>query len=102
MRKFQNIRVAFAVVAVMTVAALLATSNASGANNDRAVPSVLKIAPAAPVIDQKERLAELAQRRSRVAESISSTSMLLLFSAEPRLYTNDVDYPYRQENNLYY
>ena len=28
--------------------------------------------------------------------------MLILFSTEPRVYTNDVDYPYRQENNLYY
>ena len=28
--------------------------------------------------------------------------MLVLFSAEPRLYTNDVNYLYRQENNLYY
>jgi Xaa-Pro aminopeptidase len=28
--------------------------------------------------------------------------MLILFSAEPKLYANDVDYVYRQENNLYY
>jgi len=28
--------------------------------------------------------------------------MLVLFSAEPRVYTNDVDFAYRQENNLYY
>lgn len=28
--------------------------------------------------------------------------MLVLFSAERKLYTNDVDYVYRQENNLYY
>ncbi len=27
---------------------------------------------------------------------------MVLFSAEPRVYTNDVDYHYRQENNLYY
>lgn len=28
--------------------------------------------------------------------------MLVLFSAEPRVYTNDVDFPFRQENNLFY
>src|SRR6266542_140854 len=28
--------------------------------------------------------------------------MLVLFSADPRVYTNDVDYPFRQENNLFY
>ena len=27
---------------------------------------------------------------------------MVLFSAEPKLYANDVDYVYRQENNLYY
>jgi len=33
---------------------------------------------------------------------IGDRGVLVLFSAEPRVYTNDVDYPYRQENNLYY
>lgn len=33
---------------------------------------------------------------------LGEKGMLLLFSAEPRLYANDVDYPYRQENNFYY
>ncbi len=28
--------------------------------------------------------------------------MLVMFSAEPRVYTNDVDFPFRQENNLFY
>ena len=28
--------------------------------------------------------------------------MLVMFSAEPRVYTNDVDYAFRQENNLFY
>src|SRR5258706_9167526 len=28
--------------------------------------------------------------------------MLVLFSTETSVYTNDVDYAYRQENNLYY
>jgi Xaa-Pro aminopeptidase len=37
-----------------------------------------------------------------VAQSIGPQSFMILFSTEPRVYTNDVDYPYRQENNLYY
>ena len=68
----------------------------------KANPSVIKIAPPAPVFDEQERLSELAQRRARVAERIGSKAILILFSAEPRVYTNDVDYEYRQENNLYY
>jgi Xaa-Pro aminopeptidase len=33
---------------------------------------------------------------------MADKSMLILFSAEPKLYTNDVNYPFRQENDLYY
>lgn len=62
----------------------------------------IRVTPAVPVFDQKARLAELAQRRSRVAEAIGPKGLLILFSTESRLYTNDVDYEYRQENNLYY
>ncbi len=62
----------------------------------------IRTTPPAPVLNQEERLAELSQRRARVAEKIGKNSVLILFSAEPRIYTNDVDYLYRQENNLYY
>ena len=64
--------------------------------------SVIRMAPPAPVFDQKTRLAELASRRARVAQSVGAKGILILFSSEPRVYTNDVDYEYRQENNLYY
>ncbi|MFZ0063947.1 MAG: aminopeptidase P family protein [Pyrinomonadaceae bacterium] len=64
--------------------------------------SLIHITPPAPVFDQKARLSELAMRRSRVAEAIGPKGILILFSAEPRVYANDVDYEYRQENNLYY
>ena len=64
--------------------------------------SIIRIAPPAPVFDEKLRLAELASRRARVAQSVGAKGILILFSAEPRVYTNDVDYEYRQENNLYY
>src|SRR6185295_8926458 len=69
---------------------------------DTAPLSAIRITPPAPVFDQAKRLEELAGRRKRVAEAIGSKAVLVLFSAEPRLYTNDVDYQFRQENNLYY
>lgn len=64
--------------------------------------SPIRITPPAPVFDQQARLAELAQRRARVAQAIGPRGVLILFSSEPRVYANDVDYEYRQENNLYY
>jgi Xaa-Pro aminopeptidase len=58
--------------------------------------------PPAPFIDENTRRAELASRRARVIEKIGPQGLLVLFSATQRIYTNDVDYHYRQENNLYY
>jgi len=65
-------------------------------------PTAIKITPPAPRFSDTERQAELARRRSAVAAKMADKSMLILFSTEPKLYTNDVDYVYRQENNLYY
>jgi Xaa-Pro aminopeptidase len=67
-----------------------------------AEPPVIRETPPAPVFKDEERLAELRARRERVAGKIGPNSLLVLFSAEPRVYTNDVDYEFRQENNLYY
>ncbi|HSS19198.1 MAG TPA: aminopeptidase P family protein [Pyrinomonadaceae bacterium] len=69
---------------------------------EAATPSVVRLTPPAPVFDENARLAELAQRRARVATWVGDKGMLIMFSTEPRVYTNDVDYEYRQENNLYY
>lgn len=69
---------------------------------ESAKSSVIRMAPPAPVFDEKTRLAELASRRARVAQAIGAKGILILFSTEPRVYANDVDYEYRQENNLYY
>ncbi len=65
-------------------------------------PPAVRITPPAPVFDNAKRLDELAARRKHVAEAIGPKAMLVLFSADPRVYTNDVDYPFRQENNLFY
>jgi Xaa-Pro aminopeptidase len=70
--------------------------------NESPTSSLIRMAPPAPVFDRKTRLAELANRRARVAQSVGAKGILILFSTEPRVYTNDVDYEYRQENNLYY
>ena len=65
-------------------------------------PPAMLITPPAPKISVEERHAELAKRRAAVAARMDDKSVLVLFSAESKLYTNDVDYVYRQENNLYY
>ncbi|HVF31362.1 MAG TPA: aminopeptidase P family protein [Pyrinomonadaceae bacterium] len=66
------------------------------------ITPVIRVTPPAPKFTDAERHAELGKRRAAVAARMTDKSMLILFSAEPKLYTNDVDYVYRQENNLYY
>jgi Xaa-Pro aminopeptidase len=100
MRKWNSIRVAIVLFAVCMCAALL--SSVGTATSEIPAPSNIRLTPPAPVFDDKERVAELIQRRERVARSIGPQSFMILFSTEPRTYTNDVEYPYRQENNLYY
>src|ERR1043166_8243641 len=72
------------------------------AESDVSPASVIRLTPPAPIFDQTKRLEELASRRKRVADAIGPNAILVMFSAEPRVYTNDVDYPFRQENNLFY
>lgn len=75
--------------------------HASG-GKDPAAPPAIRITPPAPVFEDAKRLDELSARRKRVAETIGPKAILVMFSAEPRVYANDVDYQFRQENNLYY
>jgi Xaa-Pro aminopeptidase len=75
--------------------------HASG-GKEAAAPSVIRITPPAPVFDDAKRLDELAARRRHVAETIGPKAVLVMFSGQPRVYANDVDYQFRQENNLYY
>ncbi len=65
-------------------------------------PSAIRTTPPAPKITDAERQSELAKRRAKVFAAMDDKSVLILFSAEPKIYTNDVDFLYRQENNLYY
>lgn len=64
---------------------------------DRPIPT-----PPAPVFSDSERQAELAKRRAQIAAQMQDNSVLVMFSAEPKLYTGDVDYVFRQENDLFY
>src|SRR6185436_5936366 len=89
-------------VAMLALAIAGSTAINSVAPARAAEPPVFRITPPAPVFDQTKRLDELAARRKRVAEAIGTNSIMILFSAEPRVYTNDVDYHFRQENNLFY
>ena len=101
-----NRRVTFRLGSVLTLSIMLSVFafplvQASGAK-EPATPPVIRITPPAPVFEDVKRLDELAARRKRVAETIGPKAILVMFSAEPRVYANDVDYQFRQENNLYY
>jgi Xaa-Pro aminopeptidase len=92
-----------AVIAIaLSLPRLAPVSRANSDKRDKPASSVFRAAPPAPVIDNELRLRELASRRARVAEKIGPNGVLVLFSGELRVYANDVDYEYRQENNLYY
>ena len=97
-------RIRTAIVALLCVCAFASALPAgfvSGTGRAAASP-VIREAPPAPEFTKEERHAELRSRRERVMAKLGPNSLLVLFSAEPRVYTNDVDYKFRQENNLYY
>ena len=103
MRKSINTRLVFSLFAVCLALVMLSPVGiAVRAKNEVPLPSNVRQTPPAPVFDDKDRVAELIQRRERVAKAIKPQSFMILFSTEPRVYARDVDYPYRQENNLYY
>lgn len=65
-------------------------------------PKAIRVAPPAPRISDAERQTELAGRRAKTAAQMADDSVLVLMSAEPKNYAGDVDFMFRQENNLYY
>ena len=98
-------RVSFSLL-MMLLLLSLAGGSLTPVNSQNSVAGVaataIRVTPPAPVFDDQARLSELAARRTRVAQEIGKQALLVLFSGEPRVYTNDVDYEFRQENNLYY
>src|SRR4028119_1683945 len=100
-------RMSFSLLAMLLLLSLVGGSltpvnSQNSVTGTAATTTAIRITPPAPVFDDGARLAELAARRARVAQEIGKQSLLVLFSGEPRVYTNDVDYEFRQENNLYY
>lgn len=87
-------------VAAMLLITGLVPGTEPGDKNSR--KKYIQPAPASPAFSSERRHKELAARRKRVAEGMTENSLLILFSAPSKIYTNDVDYAYRQENNLYY
>lgn len=70
--------------------------------SDKIAPKAIRVAPPAPVFTDAERQTELGKRRAEVLKRMKPNSVFILQSAEPRNYAGDVDFMYRQENNLYY
>src|SRR2546422_746567 len=103
MTSYKSVRqLVFVVVAVGLLSGALLSFRTHAEVKEPAKAAVIRITPPAPRIDDKDRLTELRQRRARVAQAIGPKAMLVLFSGEPRVYANDVNYQFRQENNLYY
>jgi Xaa-Pro aminopeptidase len=86
---------------LLALSASLFTVGASDAAKE-ALIQMWQIAPAAPKLAEMDRVTELRKRRVEVLKRMGDKGVMVLFSTEPRIYTNDVDYHYRQENNLYY
>jgi Xaa-Pro aminopeptidase len=103
-KAYLNLIAAVALASLALSATVIHSAASSGVviADGKPAPPAIRVTPAAPVFDEKERLSELAARRQRVAQKTGPQSIMILFSTEPRVYTNDVDYEYRQENNLYY
>src|SRR6184192_2897091 len=92
----------FDLLCLVGLAALALSLPLAVANADVPPATLVHVTPPAPVFDDAKRIAELALRRQQIAEAIGPKAMLVMFSTEPRVYTNDVDFPFRQENNHFY
>src|SRR5947209_5062136 len=67
-----------------------------------AAPGIWKVAPPPPASWKRDRLADLTARRHAAMDRIGDHGVLILNAAEPRNYANDVDWPFRQENDFFY
>src|SRR5882672_4472229 len=63
---------------------------------------VFKVAPPPPASWQRDRVADLTAHRKGVMDQIGEHGVLILYAAEPRNYANDVEWPFRQENDFFY
>lgn len=67
-----------------------------------AIQSVDAFSPSGEPPDNALLRLDLIKRREAIAKTIGEKSMLIVFSAPVRSKTGDVDYEYRQQNNLFY
>lgn len=67
----------------------------------RAVAALLLLLAASP-LPAGDFSDDLAARRQRLMQRFGADTMVVLFSAPARTYSNDVDYEYHQDSNLYY
>jgi Xaa-Pro aminopeptidase len=102
MNSLKSMRQMFTVLIALGLVSFGAASFRSFAVGHDPASPMIRITPPAPAIVEKDRLAELVSRRARVSEKIGAKAVMVLFSGEPRVYARDVDYQFRQENNLYY
>ncbi len=63
---------------------------------------IWKVAPPPPASWERDRVADLTNRRRAAMEQIGEKGILILYAAEPRNYAGDVDWPFRQENDFFY
>src|SRR3954465_10969928 len=61
-----------------------------------------KVAPPPPASWQRDRVADLTAHRKAAMDQIGEHGVLILYAAEPRNYANDVEWPFRQENDFFY
>lgn len=84
----------FAAGNALWITALFVLTSASPAAAQSASVSITEDPGPAPV-------KELAERRARILDGMGS-GIMILFGAESKVFSNDVNYPYRQESNLFY
>lgn len=89
-------------ILIVVTLSMLSPTLAIETDLDKTKPTIIRVAPPAPKFADAERQAELAKRRADVTKRMGENSLMILFSAEPKNYAGDVDFYYRQENNLYY
>ncbi len=92
----------FAILTIFSLSLSVLVFDMKAETIENTKPGAIRITPPAPKFTDAERQTELANRRKKVAEQMSPNSVLVMWSAEPRNYAGDVDFMYRQENNLYY
>ena len=89
-------------VSLISISMAILLINIQALTPDNTPPKQIRQTPPAPRISDSERQTELAARRAKVFAKMNDNSVMILMSTEPKVYANDVDFLYRQENNLYY